>query len=927
MKKIFYTVVILGLGLNGLAQDSLLWYRQPARKWTEALPIGNGRLGAMVYGGVGEEHLQFNESTLWSGRPRAFARPDAYKYLAPIRRLLAEGKQAEAERMAEEHFMGLKDPDVREYGVAREAWFRKVRRDTVWAAPGLNDRDWKEMSIPTPDGWEAVGLEGLDGAVWFRVSFDMPEGWDGKDAVMDLGRIRDMDHCYVNGVLVGSGEGISKKRSYVVKGALLKAKGNVLAIQVINFDDKGGLIGYKGNEKMMVGGSVLPVRWKYKIQDADAPVLPKYEADYLPFGDLYLRFLDSSGVTDYRRELDISRAVASVGYTVGAVKYKREYFASEPQQVIVSRLTADKKGSVNVEALLGAVHRGAAVRKTDDHTIALSVKVRNGVLKGESWLRVQAVGGTVMVAKDRIVVKGADEVLFYLAAATSYVNYHDVTADPAAKCREVLSKLGNYKTVFAAHEKEYRGFYDRFSVDFGGTQEAGLPTDERIVRYSPEGDPGLLALYMQYARYLLISCSRPSSPMPANLQGMWNPLLSPPWGSKYTTNINLEMNYWPVDVLNLSDCAQPLWRLLRDLSVTGQQTAQRNYKASGWVLHHNTDIWRGTAPINASNHGIWVTGGAWLCHNIWDHYCYTKDLDFLKAYYPVMKGAASFFVDFMEKDPRSGRLISTPSNSPEHGGLVAGPTMDHQIIRDLYKNCISATRVLGLYPEFSQELREKYAQIAPDKVGRFGQLQEWVEDKDDTADTHRHISHLWGVYPGTDITWKDPVMMKAARQSLIYRGDDGTGWSLAWKVNCWARFREGDHALRLVDKLLSDASGTQGGEKGGVYPNMFDAHPPFQIDGNFGGAAGISELLLQSQDSVVELLPALPTLLANGEVKGICARGGFVLDMRWSKGVLQRVDVLSRAGGAGVFKYGDRVVRLETLKGKKYAFDGQLKSI
>ena len=926
MKRTFFAVALLGLGFSAWSQDSLLWYRQPARKWTEALPIGNGRIGAMIYGGVGEEHLQFNESTLWSGRPRAFARPDAYSYLGPIRQLLAEGKQADAEKLAEEYFMGLKDPDVKEYVAAREAWVKKVRRDTSWAAPGLDDRDWKEIAIPTPDGWEAAGLQGLDGAVWFRVSFDLPAGWDGKDVVLDLGRIRDVDYSYVNGVLVGSDEGISKKRGYRVKGSLLKPGGNVIAIQVINYDDKGGLIGYKGGEKMTVGGSALPVKWKYKIQDMDAPLLPKYEADYLPFGDLYFRFLDSVRVTDYRRQLDISRAMASVSYVVGGVRYKREYFASEPQGVIVVRITADKAGAVNVAAELGAEHRQAGVRKVDDRTIALSVKVRNGVLKGESWLRVKAVGGKVSNSGAYINVEGADEVVFCLAAATSFVNYHDVSGDPAARCKEVLGKVTDYRAMLAAHEKEYRGFYDRFSVDFGGHGSA-LPTDERIVHFSPEGDPGLLALYMQYARYLLISCSRPSSPMPANLQGMWNPLLSPPWGSKYTTNINLEMNYWPVEVLNLSECAQPLWRLLRDLSVTGQQTAQRNYKASGWVLHHNTDLWGATAPINASNHGIWVTGGAWLCHNIWDHYCYTKDLDFLKAYYPVMKGAASFFVDFLVKDPKTGWLISTPSNSPEHGGLVAGPTMDHQIIRDLLKNCISATGVLGLYPEFSHQLREKYSQIAPNKVGRFGQLQEWMEDKDDTADTHRHISHLWGVYPGTDITWKDPVMMRAARQSLIYRGDEGTGWSLAWKVNCWARFREGDHALRLVDKLLSDASGTQGGEKGGVYPNLFDAHPPFQIDGNFGGAAGISELLLQSQDSVIELLPALPTALANGEVRGICARGGFVLDMSWSGGVLQRVDVLSKAGGVGVFKYGDKLVKVAMPKGTRKVFDGQLRSI
>ncbi|MBS1605918.1 MAG: glycoside hydrolase N-terminal domain-containing protein [Bacteroidetes bacterium] len=925
MKKIFYTVVLSGLGLMGWSQDSLLWYRQPAGKWTEALPIGNGRIGAMIYGGVGEEHLQFNESTLWSGRPRAFARPDAYRYLGQIRQLLAEGKQADAERLGEEHFMGLKDPDVAAYAAAKAAWLGKVRRDTAWAAPGLDDRDWKEMSIPTPDGWEAAGLQGLDGAVWFRASFDLPAGWDGKDVVLHLGRIRDMDYSYVNGVLVGSDEGISKKRSYTVKGSLLKPTGNVIAIQVINFDDKGGLTGYKGSEKIEAGGSALPVKWKYKIQDMDAPLLPKYEADYQPFGDLYLRFSDTAGVRDYRRQLDISRAVASVEYAAGGVRYKREYFASEPQQVIVSRLTADRKGGVNVEAMLGAVHRGASVRRIDDRTLALSVKVRNGVLKGESWLRVQTEGGRVRVVGDRIVVKGADAVVFYLAAATSFVNYHDVSGDPAARCKEVLGRVSGYREMLSAHEKEYGGYYKRFSIELGSS--SGLPTDERIVHFSPEGDPGMLALYMQYARYLLISCSRPSSPMPANLQGMWNPLLSPPWGSKYTTNINLEMNYWPVEVLNLSDCAQPLWGLLRDLSVTGQQTAQRNYNASGWVLHHNTDIWRATAPINASNHGIWVTGGAWLCHHIWDHYCYTKDMDFLKAYYPVMKGAASFFVDFMVKDPKTGWLISTPSNSPEHGGLVAGPTMDHQIIRDLFKNCISATRVLGLHPEFSDLLKERYARIAPDRIGRFGQLQEWMEDKDDTADTHRHISHLWGVYPGTDITWKDPVMMKAARQSLVYRGDEGTGWSLAWKVNCWARFREGDHALRLVDKLLSDASGTQGGEKGGVYPNLFDAHPPFQIDGNFGGAAGISELLLQSQDSVIELLPALPAALASGAVRGICARGGFVLDMRWSQGVLQGVDVLSRAGGAGVFKYGEKEITVRTEKGKRYRFDGQLNAI
>jgi alpha-L-fucosidase 2 len=336
------------------------------------------------------------------------------------------------------------------------------------------------------------------------------------------------------------------------------------------------------------------------------------------------------------------------------------------------------------------------------------------------------------------------------------------------------------------------------------------------------------------------------------------------------------------------------------------------------VLHHNTDLWCGTAPINAANHGIWPTGGAWLCHQIWEHYLFTKDEAFLRAYYPVMRAAADFFVHFLIKDPRNGWLISTPSASPEHGGLVAGPTMDHQIIRDLFRNCAAAETILHVSMQNEYFLEEESRRIAVNKIGRYGQLQEWLEDKDDTTDTHRHISHLWGVYPGTDITWKDTAMMKAARQSLIYRGDEGTGWSLAWKVNCWARFKEGDHAMRLVDKLLSSAAGTQGGEKGGIYPNMFDAHPPFQIDGNFGGAAGVAEMLLQSQDSVIDILPALPAALPDGDVHGICARGGFELDFSWKGGSLQHVMLLSRLGGSCTLRYRGKTVKLDTEKGKKY---------
>jgi alpha-L-fucosidase 2 len=975
LHKFVYAAVLLSM-LEVRAQDEMLWYRQPAQKWTEALPIGNGRLGAMVFGGVEEERLQFNESTLWSGRPRVFAREDAADYLGTIRKLLAEGraagersaegsaagerraegsaagrkvaeaKQAEAEQLAEKHFMGLKDEDEKDYVPAKEAWFKKVRLDTGFARADLDDRSWKEMTIPTPDGWEAAGLQGLDGAVWFRVSFDLPAAWQGKDIVLDLGRIRDMDFTYVNGVRVGNGEGISKKRSYKIAGPLLRATNNVMAIQVINFDDKGGLTGYKGSEPISVRLAeadnrvvALPVKWRYKIQDEEAPLLPKYEADYQPFGDLYIRFArggerasglqGQDSVRDYRRQLDIGTAISTVSFAAGGARYTREYFASAPQQVLVSHIKADRPGAINLEASLVTPHRLFVLRRVDDHTLALSLKVRNGVLRGVSYLRVQTVHGKVTVTGDKIVVRGADDVVFYLAAATSFVDYKDVSGDPEARCRAVIGALPpqGYAAIRAAHIREYQHYFKTFTVNFGSSSGAGLPTDQRIVSFSPEKDPALLALYMQYGRYLLISSSRPSSPLPANLQGIWNDLLSPPWGSKFTTNINLEMNYWPAEVMNLSPCSQPLFRLVSDLAVAGSLTAKRNYHAGGWVLHHNTDLWRASAPINASDHGIWVTGGAWLCHQVWEHYCFTKDRAFLQRYYPVMRDAAAFFVDFLVKDTSTGWLISTPSNSPEHGGLVAGPAMDHQIIRDLFRNCIEAARVLRLYPEFAELLLAKYRQIAPNQIGKYGQLQEWLEDKDDKSDTHRHISHLWGVYPGTDITWKDTAMMKAARQSLLYRGDDGTGWSLAWKVNCWARFRDGDHALRLVDKLLSDAAGTQGGERGGVYPNLFDAHPPFQIDGNFGGAAGITELLLQSQDSVIDILPALPAALRDGGVKGICARGGFVLDLQWQGGVLQRVKLLSGAGGECMLRYADKTLKMGTQKGKTYTFDGQLKSL
>lgn len=750
-------------------QPLTLWYDHPVRQWTDALPVGNGRLGAMVYGGAGTDHIQFNEETLWTDGPREHAREGAAQYLPQLRQLLTAGKQKEAEALAEAHFMGLKS----------------------------------------------------------------------------------------------------------------------------------------------------------------APPVSRYEADYQPFGDLWLRTNDTSEMNGYRRELDLSTAVARTTYHANGVQYTREYFSSAPQQALVVHFTADRAGSIQFAAALNSPHKGFSTRKINDSTLALSVQVTNGALRGESYLQVHTASGRVVVSDSSITVTNANEATLYLVAATNYRNYKDTSADPVQLCEQAIQKLQGitYAAVNIAHTQEYAQYFNTLSVDLGSGQHR-LPTDQRIRQFTATTDPALAALYLQYARYLMISGSRPGT-QPLNLQGIWNDRMAPPWGSKYTTNINLEMNYWPAEVLNLSRCHEPLLDMVREITAAGSRTAQAHYGAPGWVLHHNTDLWRGTAPINASNHGIWVTGGAWLCRHLWEHYLFTQDTAFLRENaYPLMKEAARFFEHFLVKDPVTGRLISTPSNSPEQEGLVAGPTMDHQLIRELFLNCIQAGEVLQTDAAFRQTLKEKYAQIAPNRIGKYGQLQEWLEDKDDTTNHHRHVSHLWGVFPGTDITWdRAPALMKAARQSLLYRGDDGTGWSLAWKINLWARFKDGDHALRMINKLLTPAEDPSGKTHGGSYTNLFDAHPPFQIDGNFGGASGIAEMLVQSHMPYIELLPALPAAWPSGRISGIRARNGFVLDLTWHQGRLQQVTVTSTSGKPCEIHYGKRVLRLATQKGRAYRFNGALKRI
>ncbi len=928
-KKIYIVALLIFVGIKTtVAQDLKLWYKQPAIKWTEALPLGNGRIGAMVFGGVENDRIQFNEETLWTGEPRNYSRPGAYKYLDSIRHLLFAGKQKEAEALAEKEFMGLKS-----FEGERTNWIANAVAEKKYSATDFDDSKWPTMTVPSWDGWETVGFEALDGAVWLRTSFVLPDDWEEKDMVLDLNRIRDYDYTYVNGIAVGSQQNTEARKYAVAKNVLHKGK-NTIAILVLNFSDKGGVYGYK-DTSIHIG--INPVnnaaakislngQWKYFVQNDNPPPVGAYQASYQPFGDLNLQFKNTTGANNYKRELDISNAIAATTYSLNGIDYKREYFVSAPNQALVIECTATKKSSISFDAVLSSPHRNYTVTRLNDTTLVLSVQVRGGALHGKSYMQVITKGGTVQNDNGQLKITNADEATIYLTAGTNYKNYKDVTANDATPCISALQSVKGktYEQLKAAHISEYQKWFNTFAITFGGDKNKNLPTDVRLDAFAKTNDDAsFAALYMQYGRYLLIASSRPGT-RPANLQGIWNDLTNPPWGSKYTTNINAEMNYWPAELLNLSPMHQPLFDMIGELAVAGKQTAKDHYNAPGWVLHHNTDVWRGTAPINASNHGIWVTGGAWLCQHLWEHYLFTQDKQFLKnKAYPIMKEAALFFNTYLVKDPATGYLISAPSNSPEQGGLVAGPTMDHQIIRSLFKNVIAASTLLNVDAGLRITLQDKYKQIAPNKIGRYGQLQEWMQDVDDTTNKHRHISHLWGMFPGNEINWEeDPELMNAARQSLLYRGDAATGWSLAWKINCWARFKDAEHTYKMIQMLISPTKGNAGS-----YPNLFDAHPPFQIDGNFGGAAGIGEMLVQSHTKYIDILPALPAAFSNGSVKGICARGGFVLDMQWKNNELVKLTVTSKAGMPLLLRYKGKEKNITTVKNGNYTFDASLNKL
>jgi alpha-L-fucosidase 2 len=631
---------------------------------------------------------------------------------------------------------------------------------------------------------------------------------------------------------------------------------------------------------------------------------------FQPVGNLELTFTDHKNYSNYYRELDIEKAIAKTSYLVDGVTYTREAFTSFPDRVMVIKLSADKTNKISFSAALTSQHIKQDIKVNGKNELSLwgTTSDHEGVegkVEFNALARIKAYSGNITNTENSVNIENANSVLIFVSIASNFNNYHDISGDENQRAKDFMDKAfgKNYEDMKADHILAYQKYFKRVKLDLGSTEASKFPTDERLKNFNSTEDPSFVTLYYQFGRYLLISSSQPGG-QPANLQGIWNGDLKPAWDSKYTININTEMNYWPAEKTNLSEMHEPLLKLVMELSETGKETAKVMYGADGWLTHHNTDIWRITGPIDGSFWGIWNGGGGWLSQHLWEHYLYTGDKEYLETVYPAIKGAAEFYADFLVEHPKYKWLVVAPGNSPEnapkeHQGasITAGSTMDNQLVFDVFSATINAAKALGKDKNLIRKLEGLKKRLPPMQIGKHNQLQEWLDDVDIPTDKHRHISHLYGLYPSNQISpYRNPKLFAAAKNTLLQRGDVSTGWSMGWKVNWWAKMQDGNHAYKLIQNQLTPLENVTGG--GGTYNNLFDAHPPFQIDGNFGCTSGITEMLMQSSDGAVHLLPALPGQFKSGKISGLKTRGNFeIVNMTWENGELVSVKITSILGG------------------------------